>query len=662
MNKKKELAIVLGATGNMAFALGNVLIGLKKHNPALNADIIVFEQGISEKDKEIIQSIIPVEFISYRFPIKDALTGETVNKFSELTFSRFECFKMLSGYKKVLWLDIDILIQKPLDKLLNETSTGISLAAGDKKASDFTIEVKDIPKYNAGVMYIQDNLPGYNELADWCYDKTAEMAKYLKCADQGIINLMVKEHKLDVHLLHCQYNFNPIFGFSGKSCTILHTYCPQKFWNFWNYKEWNQNNKEWLKMGGSRYTGKRVNFIERYFQLKNLPNPFRRPRALFRALFIHRFVKKDERVPQNFTNDVEELIKTNDVKAKKLFEESKNKFSIPRSVQTNINSNFTLEKQYFHADYIFEIENAKVWGKDGIVITPDNKAINGVNIMYKHIAPFEKHDIFSRVRLPEIKELRGSVAVLTSLWPDFYYHWMMDILPKFYLLEKEGIQPDYYVINHQDKRFQNYTLEKLEIDKDRIVKTSKNMHLRAEKIILPAMPGFTGYDPLWAIEYIKNKFLPRNIQKNYPERIFISRKKAFSRRFYNQEEVDKVIKKYGFTEIFLEDMTIEEQALHFNRAKIIAGPHGGGMTNFIFCSPGTKVMEMFHPEVPINCYFNIANTLGLDYYYVLADAVKSKIKKNGVKYNNQDIIVDIDILEKTVEMALSDENSFSIRT
>ena len=140
-NTKKELAIVLGATGNMAFALGNALIGLKKHNPNLIADIIVFEQNISKKDKNILNSIVPIKFINYEFPVKGVLKKDTLKKFSELTFSRLECFKLLDEYKNVLWLDIDILIQQDIQQLLNEKSTGISLASGDKKASDFSIDV-----------------------------------------------------------------------------------------------------------------------------------------------------------------------------------------------------------------------------------------------------------------------------------------------------------------------------------------------------------------------------------------------------------------------------------------------------------------------------------------------------------------------------------------
>jgi len=286
VNDKKELLIVFGATGNMTFALANVLLGLKKHSPNIEADYLVYEQGISENEKALLAKILPVKFSRYEFPQKGHLTPETLGKFSELTFSRFECFKQLEFYKKVLWLDIDILIQKDINPLLSEASTGISLLGNCKAGDDFTITVKglepDKENFNAGVMYLQEVLPYYQELSDWCYAKTIEYAPYLRSADQGIINLMIKERCLDVHRLHYNYNFNPAYGNNGSGAAILHTFCPEKLWNYWDYKEWNENNKIWIKMGGNPYKGKKYGWWQRKFPA--VPNPVKRTRSFIRYI------------------------------------------------------------------------------------------------------------------------------------------------------------------------------------------------------------------------------------------------------------------------------------------------------------------------------------------------------------------------------------------
>ena len=46
MNKKKELAIVLGATGNMAFAAANVIMSVKNTSADIVDEVIVLHSKI----------------------------------------------------------------------------------------------------------------------------------------------------------------------------------------------------------------------------------------------------------------------------------------------------------------------------------------------------------------------------------------------------------------------------------------------------------------------------------------------------------------------------------------------------------------------------------------------------------------------------------------
>jgi len=283
MIMKKEFAIVLGATGNMAFALANVLIGFKKHNHVLDADIIVFEQGISEKDKNLINSILPCQFFKYKFPAQNSdFTEDCLNRFTHLSFSRYECFRLLDKYKNVLWLDIDILIQGDISGILDYTESGIALIQdGSKVKVNFT---QEIPGYdleckmrNAGVMFVNDKLENNNEIADWCYKKTIELAPYLTFADQGIINIMLQEFNLNAQKLSGYYNCHPEYK-KAPDAFIIHTFCPEKFWNYYDNQEWNDNHRKWIKIGGSPYTGKRISPLSKFFKERKLPNPIRSPR------------------------------------------------------------------------------------------------------------------------------------------------------------------------------------------------------------------------------------------------------------------------------------------------------------------------------------------------------------------------------------------------
>ncbi len=89
----------------------------------------------------------------------------------------------------------------------------------------------------------------------------------------------------------------------------------------------------------------------------------------------------------------------------------------------------------------------------------------------------------------------------------------------------------------------------------------------------------------------------------------------------NEDEILNLLKSYGFTVIVLESMSVLEQAALFSQAKIIISPHGSGLTNLVFCQPGTKVIELFTPNYVYHCYWWISNLIGLDYYYLLGETL-----------------------------------------
>ena len=285
---KKEKAVVLGITGNLAFAAANVLIGIKKYSPDIDADFVVFYQNLSENDKELLNSIIPCKFVKYSFSENKELE-DAIRRYSQLSFCRYEMFKMLDEYKKLLWLDSDILVQKDISGIFDYAKTGISLLP-EKTALDECfyegIQLENIDmaarNHNSGVLLISDILPEYKNITGWLYNRTFELADKLKFPDQGILNLMVQELNLQIDRLPEKYNCHPTLK-TAKDAVIVHSYAPQKFWKWWDFdyhfREWDKNYKQWLKMGGSPYTGESHDIIDRWAKRihHDCPHPLRRP-------------------------------------------------------------------------------------------------------------------------------------------------------------------------------------------------------------------------------------------------------------------------------------------------------------------------------------------------------------------------------------------------
>lgn len=301
MQAKNQIAIVLGATGNLTFAVANALIGIKKYSLNLNADFIIFHNDISENDKKLLDSIIKCKFIDYEMPINTVgVEQSSFARYSKLAFSRYECFRMLNEYKQVLWIDVDILVQKDISSIFDYAKTGISLYKETAPLSEcFSSQIENYDingsHYNSGVLLLNDSLPEFNKMADWLYSKTFELAEYLKYADQGIINLLIQEFNLQVDNFPEKYNCHSTKK-NAKNAVIVHSYSPQKFWNWYNkeyhFKEWDKNYKEWLKLGGTPYNGKKYDFWEKI--TKNIdydcPHPIRQPGKLFK--FILNKLKK----------------------------------------------------------------------------------------------------------------------------------------------------------------------------------------------------------------------------------------------------------------------------------------------------------------------------------------------------------------------------------
>lgn len=252
------------------------------------------------------------------------------------------------------------------------------------------------------------------------------------------------------------------------------------------------------------------------------------------------------------------------------------------------------------------------------IITPDDKLLADFSLEWKK--PPEQRSIYERPTLPPLRPLPGTVALLAIKDSGVYYHWMLDVLPRLLLLRRSGIVPDYYVLNgNRQASFQLTTLKALGIPESKIIYSSDQLHIRPDKLVIP---GFTsGIRARWACDFLKTEMMvKKGIQpvKGY-ERIYISREHARKRKLLNETEVMSVLEKRGFRKVVLESLPLHEQIRIFASAQIVAGPHGAGFTNLIFCRPGTKVIEFFSPNLVHTCYPILSSLLGHRHYYLIGE-------------------------------------------
>ncbi|MEB3281831.1 MAG: tetratricopeptide repeat protein [Lyngbya sp.] len=259
------------------------------------------------------------------------------------------------------------------------------------------------------------------------------------------------------------------------------------------------------------------------------------------------------------------------------------------------------------------------------IITPDHQLLADVSREYPGELPGcqgynpEKHQIFKQEKLPPVHSVKGSVAVLSGLSGNIYFHWMVDVLPRIELLRRGGIkleEIDFFLVNSYQLPFQRETLKLLGIPTEKILESDRHCHVEAEQLIVPSFAGHLGWLQPWAIEFLRDTFLPLAVEKNpnSPERIYISRGKARHRQVMNETEVMEVLRPLGFVEIFLESMSFSEQVRLFTQAKVIVAAHGSGLTNIVFCSKQVKVIELMSAHYERYYYRVISQYLGLEHY------------------------------------------------
>lgn len=229
------------------------------------------------------------------------------------------------------------------------------------------------------------------------------------------------------------------------------------------------------------------------------------------------------------------------------------------------------------------------------------------------------------------KKISGRVACIVG-YDDYYYHWMHDVLGKLIMLQKSGIKYDKLYIAC-DRSYQTETLKILGVNFDMIVKQgSRDECIQADELICPSLPArvvvndfklckkfelSAYYYADWVIDYLQKLFLPlsEKVNKNFSKKIFLSRDDAVYRIVENEDEVFALFEQRGFVRYRLSELSVVEQVALFHQAEVIVGAHSSGFVNWIFCQPGTKVVEIFQKRLDLS-FFYIAQQMNLNYDYI----------------------------------------------
>jgi len=325
---------------------------------------------------------------------------------------------------------------------------------------------------------------------------------------------------------------------------------------------------------------------------------------------------------------------------------------------------------------IYEVENGRLY-TDRIHDTAfliDKKIINGPSFQFRFTHDFKTYNsntedniVFKKGTPRILKNLNGKVLSLLTggAGNNNYWHWMFDVLPRLFLFNKiyNLNEVDYFLVPSEKELYQKETLDILNIPLKKRISSEKYRHIKAEKIIGTSHPvvitGNATKDimdmPFWISKYLKKYFIKNNktnnekIRKIYIDRSDDRKNSLPQRNIFNENEVKDYLIKNGFVPVRLHNTKFIDQVRLFNNAETIAGLHGGGFANIVFCKAQTQILELrSRNSGPV--IENLAKKNDLNYNSIVSEA--KQIYKFDYPNQQGSIKVSIDSLKEFVKNTL----------
>ncbi len=134
------------------------------------------------------------------------------------------------------------------------------------------------------------------------------------------------------------------------------------------------------------------------------------------------------------------------------------------------------------------------------------------------------------------------------------------------------------------------------------------------------------FDKEYILKLRDKLFAYKAESKDFPKRIFITRKNT-SHRHFNEDELFAELEPYGFKKIAPEEYSFEQQMTIFNNAEWVVGGSGAALTNLLFVSSSCIVVCLYRNSAYIPAVFTAPACFnGAKMYYFQSSRGETTLK------------------------------------
>lgn len=359
----------------------------------------------------------------------------------------------------------------------------------------------------------------------------------------------------------------------------------------------------------------------------------------------------------------------------------------------------TLENCYFTGRNLY-YPNILIYSSNNILINPYDEKIMSLNKDTFYDNNIYEDTIKNTINIDNKLNIINEECFFFIYNFDNYYHYLYDTLPYLYTyLEIKKNTPNIkLLIQYPNKykkdfyRFNEELLFKIVNKKDIIIHDENNLYNKIYISTSLTHGGFSNNPPRKEIykiyNIIKNNIVYENINEKYKnineyKNIYISRRTWLNndtsnigtdytsrRKMINETDLVNKLEKYGFKEIFSENLNTDEKIYLFLNSEKIIGSIGGGMANLLFSPTNTKSYIIVSPyflevnyrfkysmehtdikyfnetevykennNIPLYCRVKIINTNN-NYYNKIGEIInyEKSIDKYKISISNNDVV------------------------
>jgi len=255
--------------------------------------------------------------------------------------------------------------------------------------------------------------------------------------------------------------------------------------------------------------------------------------------------------------------------------------------------------------------------------------------------------------------------LIHSKWFNYSF-WVNSFLTRLLMAEEAGLLERTILLYPENWDNIQFVRESLSCFNVKTIRIPTDHHLFIKHLVMPETREWTAsfYPP--HIQKTREKIVPFALKstslKEFPKRIYLTRKNRNVRCVENESELIPILDQYNFTLLSFEEISFWDQVALMNNAEAFVSIHGAGFSNVMFMKEGCKVLELINkPYADVEYQFpfwKLSVAAQLNYYAQLCNTKPgaSTRLRRGQKHDNvntyladENIVVDVDLFKENMK-------------